>query len=321
MSRIVAVLAATAFCALTIACAASVDSPEDAPAATTTSQGASPGTACTPSQPREPGATQASIDAGGVARAYTLRVPPGYDGSARTPLVFAFHGYAQTAVAIASYSQIGAATDRAGYIAVIPDGTGTPQFWNTRQTPGRAQDVEFVDALLTSVSAELCVDADRVYATGYSNGGGMAQALACALPGRIAAVGVVAGTWVPCRANVPLIAFHGIEDRIVPYAGGETPPELGSIVFPPVRRSVSEWAGESGCNKLATIARVSTEVELSIFGSCDGAGEVLLYTVIGGGHTWPGATPLDFLGFTTAQIDASQRMMEFFSAHTASERR
>ncbi len=323
MLRIAALLAAAVVCALAVACAGSDDGSAGGVSGPTSSSSptAVPETVCTPSLPHEPAVTHDAIDVGGLTRTYTLRVPPAYDGAARTPLVFAFHGLAQTAQGLGDYTRIGAATDSAGYIAVIPDGTGAIQHWNMRRTPGDADDVAFVDALLTKVSADLCVDADRVYAAGYSNGGGMAQALACALPKRIAAVAVVASSWVPCRANVPLIAFHGIDDRIVPYAGGQTPPELGSIVFPPVRRSISGWAGESGCDTLATIARLSTEVELSNFGNCSGASEVLLYTILGGGHTWPGATPLDFLGYTTEQIDASQRMLEFFSTHTAAEAR
>lgn len=316
----IAVLLAAALCTLAAACGGTIDQPES-DATATGSPAFSPQTTCAPALQHELGVTRGTVDVGGLPRTYTLRVPPEYDSTARTPLVFAFHGLAQTADGFADYTQVGTATDTAGYIAVTPDGTGAIQHWNSRQMPDDADDVTFVDALLTKISAELCVDANRVYAAGYSNGGGMAQAVACAMPKRIAAVAVVASAWVPCRADVPLIAFHGIDDRIVPYAGGQTPPELGSIVFPPVRRSVSEWAGASGCNTLATIARHSAEVELSIFGGCDGAGEVLLYTVLGGGHTWPGTIPLDFLGFTTAQIDASERMLEFFSTHVASEAR
>lgn len=320
MPRIAALLVATVLCAVAVAC----DGSDDDSASVPTPAGSptiAPEALCSPSLPGKPDVTRDTIDVGGLTRAYTLRVPPDYDGAARTPITFMFHGLAQTADGFADYTQVGAATDTAGYIAVIPNGTGAIQHWNSRRTPGDADDVAFVDALLTKVSADLCVDADRVYVAGYSNGGGMAQAVACAMPERIAAVAVVASAWVPCRADVPLIAFHGIDDRIVPYGGGQTPPELGSIVFPPVRRSVSEWAGASGCNTLATIARSSAEVELSTFGGCDGASEVLLYTVLGGGHTWPGAIPLDFLGHTTTEIDASQRMLEFFNTHTASAAR
>jgi polyhydroxybutyrate depolymerase len=84
-----------------------------------------------------------------------------------------------------------------------------------------------------------------------------------------------------------------------------------------VRRSVSEWARESRCDGLPRISRPSQNVELSTYIRCaDGDGDVLLYTVLGGGHTWPGAVPLDpaFVGKTTDEIDASAAIIEFFEA-------
>jgi polyhydroxybutyrate depolymerase len=42
---------------------------------------------------------------------------------------------------------------------------------------------------------------------------------------------------------------------------------------------------------------------------------VLLHTVIGGRHTWPGGAAVEDLGFTTQQIDATLLMWDFFEAH------
>jgi polyhydroxybutyrate depolymerase len=42
---------------------------------------------------------------------------------------------------------------------------------------------------------------------------------------------------------------------------------------------------------------------------------VVLYSIIGGGHTWPGAIPIASLGMTTKQIDASSTIWDFFAAH------
>jgi polyhydroxybutyrate depolymerase len=41
----------------------------------------------------------------------------------------------------------------------------------------------------------------------------------------------------------------------------------------------------------------------------------VLYSIIGGGHTWPGAIPLPKFGLTTTQINASATIWAFFAAH------
>ena len=89
---------------------------------------------------------------------------------------------------------------------------------------------------------------------------------------------------------------------------------------PPVRRVASEWARVVGCDGLPAISRPFPDIELSTFRNCpSGDGDVLLYNVINGGHTWPGAK-LEFpVGHTTQSIDASTLMLDFFEAHPKSQ--
>jgi polyhydroxybutyrate depolymerase len=272
---------------------------------------------CSPARAHDPGTSARALGAGAAARGYLLHVPPQYAGATRLPLVLALHGLSSDAASLAAYGGLPEAADEHGFVLVLPEGAGTPSRWNTvGAITSEFDDVAFLSALLDSVAEELCIDAGRTYAIGYSNGGGMVQRLACDVPGRLAAVAVVAGAYVSCAAQVPFIAFHGAADPIVPYEGG--PAALGpfQVTLPNVRRTLSEWAAELGCDRLALISRVSPEVELSTFARCRaGDGEALLYAVIGGGHTWPGAEPAPFLGMTTQQIDATARIWEFFEAH------
>ena len=272
---------------------------------------------CAQALPHAAGTFDQTIESGGIARTYILYVPAGYDGSKRTPLVLGFHGLSLNAKFFAPYADFDAVADRSGFIVVTPDATGSPPFWNGMAVPGATDDVAFVRDLLAKLESDLCLDQGRIYAEGYSNGGGMALRLACELPDRIAAIGVVAATYVNCRSGVPLIAFHGVADPIVPFEGGEDPSGASGI-FPPVRRSVSEWARALGCDGLPLISRPSSEVEVSTFQRCaSGMPDVLLYTIIGGGHTWPGAValPEHIVGMTTQQVNASEAMWEFFAAH------
>jgi polyhydroxybutyrate depolymerase len=139
------------------------------------------------------------------------------------------------------------------------------------------------------------------------------------MPARIAAAAVVSATYPGCQADVPLVAFHGSADPLVPFEGG-TSDEFPMRQFAEARRFVTEWARAACCDALPTISRPAMEIELSTFNRCPGGdGEVLLYTVLGGGHTWPGSSPLpvDLVGATTQQIDASEIIVSFFDSGAA----
>jgi polyhydroxybutyrate depolymerase len=305
---------------LTLACGD--DDPDSTPGAESgdvaTAVPTAAGPSCSPARPWDGQSLPGVLSAGGVERSYRVHVPSGYDGSAAVPLVLLLHGFGSTGEFIASYAGTDALADAVGFVTVQPDALGTPTRWNVTREAAEADDLAFARDLLSEVETRLCIDPDRVYAAGYSSGGGMAQLLACEMPDRIAAIGVVAGVYAPCQANVPMIAFHGTADPVVPIDGGEIAAEQGGGLLNPVRRSVSEWGRALGCDPLQVISRPSANVELSTFGNCRrGGGKALLYAVIGGGHTWPGAQPLpeDVVGPTSAEIDATMTMWEFFDAN------
>ena len=95
-----------------------------------------------------------------------------------------------------------------------------------RRGPGLTKDVRFISDLIDDLEKAYNIDPTRIYANGLSNGGGMAFVLSCTLSDRIAAVGMVAAaqmlpwSWCTDHRPVPMIAFHGTADSIVPYEGG-----------------------------------------------------------------------------------------------------
>lgn len=272
---------------------------------------------CSPALAHDAGETINTLISGAIERQYIMRVPPGYDGSQPTPLVFAFHGYATSARFTVDTTGLAEATDARGWIAVFPDGAGTPQRWNVYDPAEGVDDIQFVRDLLAHLDASLCIDPARVYAAGHSNGGGMALRFACDMPDLVAAIAPIGATYVPCQADVPMIAFHGAKDTIVPYEGGLSP--IGGINLPPVHRATSEWARGMGCDGLPTISRAAPDLELSTYRRCmDGDGETLLYTVLDGGHAWPAGavdTPTDVGGVSTRPVGANELMLDFFEAH------
>jgi len=299
-----------------VACSGSDDA-DEAPSEVTAVE-TPPSSGCTPARTATTGDATATIIVGDVERSFITHTPASYDGSQAVPLVFVFHGFAQTGEFIKGYTLFGDLGEEQDFVTVFLDGTGVPSRWNDDGNITAADDVQFFSELLAKLEEEYCIDPDRIFLSGYSNGGGMAQRIACTHPDRIAAVGTVAATYVDCRAQVPWIAFHGIDDPLVPFEGGVNPPERGGGVFASARRVMSEWARELGCDGLGRISRPASEVELSTFVRCfRGDGEALLYSIIRGGHTWPGAydLPPEIAGATSKQIDATKTMWDFFLAH------
>jgi polyhydroxybutyrate depolymerase len=269
------------------------------------------------------------LDSGGEQRTYVLHVPESYDPSSPAPLVISLHGFAEWPAHQMDISRWNDLADRDGFLVVYPAGTGFPPRWRIRRDETEPAlpmiDVEYVSNLIDALSAEYNLDPARIYANGLSNGGGMADLLACTLSGRIAAVGAVSGAYLyprdEChpRRLVPVIAFHGTADPIVPYAGGES--ASFHEPFPPVTAWAADWAVRNGCADAPVDVPASGEVTGVRYDSCREDAEVILYTIHGGGHAWPGggSLPRWLVGRTTRDIDATSVMWEFFLRHPLPE--
>ncbi|HOT91332.1 MAG TPA: PHB depolymerase family esterase [Anaerolineae bacterium] len=270
--------------------------------------------------------TNGQIISSGVRRKYLLYVPPRYDPTTPTPLVITIHGFAQWPANQRDISKWNTLADENGFIVVYPSGSGFPKRWGahgiTDSLNPQMQDVTFISDLIDKLESEYNIDPTRVYVNGLSNGGGMSYLLACKLSERIAAFGTVAGAHLypldACHPTypVPMIAFHGTADPIVPYNGG--PSRMFDIPFPVIPDWVARYAARNGC--AATPVALPTQGEVSgiRYKACDAGAEVHFYTIHGGGHTWPGGgrLPKAVVGHTTQDIDATRTMWDFFKQYT-----
>jgi polyhydroxybutyrate depolymerase len=158
----------------------------------------------------------------------------------------------------------------------------------------------------------------------------MAYRLAAQLPGRLAAIGPVAGTMAceaPQASPVSVCHIHGLADFHVPFAGGRGGRSLAKDWRRPVPEVIAEWRSVDGCGP----GRVwqNNPVRIDAATGIDGT-EVALVTVAGAGHQWPGslASPgrvmrVLQLDPPSTAIDATAMLWSFFEAHprTGSSRR
>ncbi len=265
-----------------------------------------------------------SLVSSGERRGYLLHIPPGYEGSQPVPLVISIHGFAGWPENQSQISRWNRLADQEGFLVVYPRGTGFPLRWRTGDQPGADQDIQFIVDLIHELEAHYAIDPRRIYVNGISNGGGMSFALSCKLSGRIAAFGSVAGAyllpWDACAPErpVPAMLFHGTADAVVPYLGG--PSRNFDLPFPNIPEWAAELARRNGCTITESLPSQGEVSGVRYSGCAEGA-EVILYTITGGGHSWPGGgwLPRIIVGKISRDIDATRALWEFFQRHPLRE--
>jgi polyhydroxybutyrate depolymerase len=271
-----------------------------------------------------------TLQAGGESRRYFLYRPSSWHHGRAAPLVLVFHGGGGRASGIAPHTGFSRLAEREGFVVAYPEGVDGR--WNDgRGYAAGHDDVAFVRALVDTLGRELGIDPKRVYATGISNGAMFSYRLACDLPGTFAAVAPVAGAMPAelapgCGHTQPVsvIAFQGTADPLMPYAGGGVARRRGRVLS--AERSIAFWGTVSGCSGPPTTRgvpdRVSdgTRVRVTTFSGCRDGRAVELYTIEGGGHTWPGGPDAARrVGRVSREIDGSEVIWEFFARHGRGE--
>ncbi|MGW5163058.1 alpha/beta hydrolase family esterase [Nonomuraea wenchangensis] len=330
MGRGAIVLALAALLATVPAAAGCTAAPQPAPSRQHQRSPASPQPEQTPSaqaRGRASGCSAApALKAGrrtmthdGLRRTFLLAVPK---GKGPHPVLLDLHGLGSDAAQESFYSRLAVEGPRRGYVVATPQAADGRMGWTLPGASG-PDDAGFLAALLDRLESGLCVDRGRAFAAGMSYGAAMSAALICALDGRLAGVGAVGGLSVarPCDRPLPttLLAFHGTADRAVPYRGGHPFPDATGalraladlVVLPPVERAADDWARAFGCSGRAT-TRPATGVRLRTWASCPSGATVRLYTLDGGGHTWPGSVEVPRLGATARNLDATALILDAF---------
>lgn len=289
--------------------------------------------------PLSPGKTiTRTVTVGGLERRTLVYTPRGYDPTRPTPLVVVFHGGGGNPETMVTFTGMNDTADREGFLVAYPYGTGRlPNrllTFNGGNCCGYAMDnniddVGFVRVMLDDLARVANLDSGRVYATGMSNGGIMAYRVASELADRFAAIAPVGGPigTETCHPTQPIsvIHFHGTADEHAPFNGGQgvgNPLTHVRPVFLSVQHSLDQWIKANGCTTPPVVEQLpdttadGMTVTRTIWAGGKNNTEVVLVTINGGGHTWPGRQPpLAALGASTTDISANDLMWEFFQRH------
>jgi polyhydroxybutyrate depolymerase len=299
-------------------------------------------------------ATNESLVVNGVVRTYVLYVPCRYRAR-ESALLVAMHGRFGTGAGFEASSHLDDKANLEGFAVVYPDAlidaVGSAN-WNYYYDPffiNAPDDVGFIRALLDLLRNRLRPDPRRIYVTGTSAGGFMAQTLGIALSDRVAAIGVVEGgisvitpTSPPSVPNatapVSVLMLKGDQDPANFYCGAVF--TQFDIVESSADQDFSYWTGPAAnrCTRVDTTAQFCssvgtvgpqgttlgqpTSVVAKEARGCENNVEVKVYRLIGGGDQWnlgpmnvPGQIPYnpdlnEHTGVTTNDI-----LWKFFARH------
>lgn len=274
---------------------------------------------------------------GGVTREYYLYLPPDLPEGA--PLLVVLHGRGGTMQGMARLTGFDDLAAERGFAVVYPEGIENQ--WNyVEGIEGfdvESDDIGFLPALVDELVTAHGLDATRVYVAGFSNGGYMAERLACEARDTFAAfatVGAAGFADMPrvCGAGAPvsLLMMHGTADEVVPYGGMVFDTPNGRVtLLASVQQTISYWAAYAGCGTDVTSRSVpptgrspGTQVHVFSVRGCPDGHEVELVVVQGGGHVWPGHPgdlPPEAAARVNRDIDASEYIWEFFARQPALE--
>lgn len=282
------------------------------------------------------------------SREYIVFTPPHYDSTRPTPVLFVLHGRPSNAAAMARISDMNSTASRNGFIVVYPQGLNNE--WNAQfdlfskssrsvRTSGKERsmlpqdDVGFLKTLATDLSLDFNIDRQRMFISGFSNGGFMTLRMACTASDTFAGFAEVGAALYTvlvefCKGGRPAPVFfmHGTEDRSISIDGVKiADPNSGSVVRVTlsVKESVAHFARRNGCSTSGiqtTFAETGrspgTHAVRYMPKDCNQQAPIALYIIEGGGHTWPGVTGVldePTFGKTNMDINASDKIWEFFS--------
>lgn len=251
-------------------------------------------------------------------RFYRVHVPMRSELGPAAPVVLAFHGSGQTGEQLRALTTLDRTADSAGFIVVYPE--AAMGNWDVFGSVGYGLDeLAYVREVIDRVDRAYVIDDRKIIAVGLSNGGVMAQQLACRMADRIAGFVAVGASLSHlqaegCQPDRPVSGLFllGTVDPFFPAAGNSTLLSFdGTMQF---WASVNHCAGDRLRTSLPDRTDDGTMVYQSRYRPCRDGSRVELDSIVGGGHRWPGAAITGAgsgLGLTSQDISANAEIVRF----------
>ena len=279
-----------------------------------------------------------TVNCNSTVRTFCIHIPKYYSKNKPTALILALHGAGGNGKQMERFTNFDLFADKDTAIVVYPD--GLYKHWNDgRNAPDiksqkeHVDDIGFISALINKTENNYNINKKKIYVTGISNGGMMCYALTCALSEKIAAIATVVSTipaniYQNCKPvkSIPLLMMNGYNDPIVPWNGGDLiigRKNHGTIMS--TDSTVSFWVRNNKCTNTPSAVikkddnfKDGTSVIIYHYAYCNSLANVILYKIIGGGHTWPGGPqylPKFIIGKVSREFDASETIWIFFKHH------
>ena len=229
-----------------------------------------------------------SVKGSSGQREFIMHVPSAYKGDKAVPLVIDYHpigGSGSGQMGSTTYKKL---TDPEGVISLYPQGTTKTMGpgWNVGPCCSNDDDLEFTREMIKYVKEKACIDPQRIYATGFSMGGGMSNHVACMMSDVFAAVAPAAmdlnkTNSAQCTKARPIsvINFRGTADNVCRYGGGDSGFNDG-LNFLGAEGTFKYWAEADGCTGSPTTNKDGCQE----YSNCKDGVKVVLCTKQGGGH-------------------------------------
>lgn len=162
-----------------------------------------------------------TITSDGIARSYWLDLPAGYDSNKAYTVIVGLHWRDGSATEVRTWNNYFGLKPLYGDKAIFIAPQGLDKGW---ANPG-GRDIRFMRSLISQVQQGVCTDPQRVFATGFSFGGMMSNAIGCEMGDVVRAIAPLSGSlWSGCGTSpnrVAAIFDHAMDDNTVPYSAGE----------------------------------------------------------------------------------------------------
>ena len=268
-----------------------------------------------------------TLESSDLQRKYRIHLPKTDDVNQILPLVIVLHGYGDFPWLIEYYSGFSKLSDKHQFIAVYPQGTRENQngkfSWNAGSCcnpalENQVDDVKFIEDLIDSLLKTYPIDQNRIYLTGFSNGGMLTHRIASVIPQKITAAAVVAGsvggtidgnkyyTIAKPKKALPIMMIHGENDTTVPFLGGTN--ENNNATFTSFAESINFWVQNNMCNEEPD--QTITSIYRHVIFDCNERVEA--YTIYQREHNWFGSLPDKMLHPFRPSFPASETIWEFF---------